>query len=704
MSNEETGRWQLLPPPPGSPNEFLLELKADISFNEKYRRILKSQCGATDDSQAVEQYDGTLGVTTDFVNAHQSMVGHVRWNTNLAAIYTNPGNVSGQGFGTGTLISDNLFLTAGHVFDVDSNGWTTPRNNATGNAIPSAEIARNMQVHFNFQADAAGNLRPTTQFSIVELVEYRSGNLDFAIVRLDGNPRPTFGIGLIGTGDHPLNDAICIIGHPASQPKRIEAGVIFQYSGNQIRYNDIDTLGGNSGSAVWHARSGTIIGVHTNGGCTTTGGFNFGVRISSLLRWSPTLQSIVALQAPAIIGEQSLKALDVTGISRDNGANVQQWEYWAGPNQRFRLESVGDGFYRFPADHSQKVLDVSEISHDNGARIHQWDWWNGGNQRFRMEPVGRGYRRFVAQHTGKVIDVSEFSMNSGAPIHQWDWHGGVNQRFRCLSGPVFPLHSGKALDIEGFSQGSGARLQQWAYHGGVNQLFHFEPLGDGTYRVVADHSGKVLDVEAASVANGARIFQWPWHGGRNQRFWVDAVGGGSVRIIAVHSGKVLDVTAASGENGVQIVQWDWHGGPNQRFRLFTTPLRAVHSNKVLDVSGVGMTNGAALIQFDGWGGHNQRFYPELLPDGSYRFIAEHSGKVLDVSGFSRENGARIIQWDWHGGPNQRFRLEPSSYGEYRILAVHSGKVLDVSDISTANGAPIVQWDWWGGFNQLWRLG
>lgn len=100
MSNQETGRWQLLPPPPGSPNEFLLELKADISFNEKYRRILKSQCGATDDSQAVEQCDGTLGVTTDFVNAHQSMVGHVRWNTNLAAIYTNAGNVSGQGFGT----------------------------------------------------------------------------------------------------------------------------------------------------------------------------------------------------------------------------------------------------------------------------------------------------------------------------------------------------------------------------------------------------------------------------------------------------------------------------------------------------------------------------------------------------------------------------------------------------------------------------
>ncbi|HEX8247049.1 MAG TPA: hypothetical protein VF599_02605 [Pyrinomonadaceae bacterium] len=39
------------------------------STNEMYASILRTICGAVDDSQAVEQYNGTLGVTTAFVAA-----------------------------------------------------------------------------------------------------------------------------------------------------------------------------------------------------------------------------------------------------------------------------------------------------------------------------------------------------------------------------------------------------------------------------------------------------------------------------------------------------------------------------------------------------------------------------------------------------------------------------------------------------------
>jgi hypothetical protein len=88
-----------------------IELK--IEDPDTYSTLLESICGATDDSQPVEQYDGTLGVTIVFVNGHQSAVGQIQWNDNLASIYTNPGDVSGVRWCSGTLISNDLFLSAG---------------------------------------------------------------------------------------------------------------------------------------------------------------------------------------------------------------------------------------------------------------------------------------------------------------------------------------------------------------------------------------------------------------------------------------------------------------------------------------------------------------------------------------------------------------------------------------------------------------
>lgn len=84
---------------------------------------------------------------------------------------------------------------------------------------------------------------------------------------------------------------LAIIGHPAGVPKRIEAGPLTNISGDSLFYNDIDTLGGNSGSAIWQASTARIVGVHTNGDCTTAGdGANSGVRIERMLQESPILR------------------------------------------------------------------------------------------------------------------------------------------------------------------------------------------------------------------------------------------------------------------------------------------------------------------------------------------------------------------------------------------------------------------------------
>src|SRR5258708_3812054 len=82
-----------------------------------------------------------------------------------------------------TLISNDLFITAGHCFDQTGGGWERPRVNGTANIISSAQIAQAMHVNFNYQVDPSGNPRPVSVFPITQLIEYRLGGLDFAIVR-----------------------------------------------------------------------------------------------------------------------------------------------------------------------------------------------------------------------------------------------------------------------------------------------------------------------------------------------------------------------------------------------------------------------------------------------------------------------------------------------------------------------------------------
>jgi hypothetical protein len=206
-------------------------------------------------------------------------------------------------------------LTAGHLFDQTGGGWTRPRVNGTTNVISPQEIATNMHVNFNFQVDPAGNLRVEDSYAITQLVEYRLGGVDFAVCRIAGSPGNTYGWDAVSTVDAAIGDDICIIGHPAGQPKRIEAGPCTNLSGNQILYNDIDTLGGNSGSGILHETSGQIVGVHTNGGCNAAGtGSNFGMRISAIRAQSPTITNLGTATRPLADAIATGLAADLGGV------------------------------------------------------------------------------------------------------------------------------------------------------------------------------------------------------------------------------------------------------------------------------------------------------------------------------------------------------------------------------------------------------
>ena len=54
-------------------------------------------------------------------------------------------------------------------------------------------------------------------------------------------------------------------------------------------------------------------------------------------------------------------ALDIDGASKNNGANVQLYEYVKQNQQKFKVKYIGDGYYTITALHSGKVLDVANF-------------------------------------------------------------------------------------------------------------------------------------------------------------------------------------------------------------------------------------------------------------------------------------------------------------------------------------------------------
>ena len=133
-----------------------------------------------------------------------------------------------------------------------------------------------------------------------------------------------------------------------------------------------------------------------------------------------------------IIAKHSGKCLDVSGISKDSGANVHQWSYVGGNNQQWKFESTGNGYYKIIAKHSDKVLNVQNSNVTNSANITQKTDNGRDNQQWKLEEVKNGYYKIIAKHSGKCLDVSGISKDNGANIHQWSYVGGNNQQWKIL--------------------------------------------------------------------------------------------------------------------------------------------------------------------------------------------------------------------------------------------------------------------------------
>ncbi len=138
-----------------------------------------------------------------------------------------------------------------------------------------------------------------------------------------------------------------------------------------------------------------------------------------------------------IVSFCSGKVLDVPKNQMENGIKIQQWDYWGGTNQQWKLMPVSghDGLFTIRSLQSGKVLDVpkSKVT-ENGVRIQQWSYGEGMNQHWRILPTDSAGEIFkiLSAQSGKALDMPKDMTNNGVRIQQWDYWGGTNQRWRLM--------------------------------------------------------------------------------------------------------------------------------------------------------------------------------------------------------------------------------------------------------------------------------
>jgi len=273
----------------------------------------------------------------------------------------------------------------------------------------------------------------------------------------------------------------------------------------------------------------------------------------------------------------SRKLVEVYDSGQDAGVNVQQWEDTGSDNQKWDIESVGNGEYKLIAGHSGHALTESFASVTQGTTVVQDRWRNELDQRWEFEAVGDGYKIRNVE-SGKVLDVEESGTNNGDDIHVGEWTGDDNQRWtlekpgtQVVQDGTYTIENvrwGKVAVAEDIYAETGDNIELGENNKKLHQVWRVVHLGNGEYKLVNGANKNNVLAARGDITIGAVVLQ-DWADEPQQR-WKIKQDGDNYRITNVKLGKVIAAPAHipyAGENGQKVQYTSWDGDDQQRWKL-----------------------------------------------------------------------------------------------------------------------------------------
>jgi arabinan endo-1,5-alpha-L-arabinosidase len=162
-------------------------------------------------------------------------------------------------------------------------------------------------------------------------------------------------------------------------------------------------------------------------------------------------------------------------------------------------------------------LDVFDWSTENGGNVNQWEYWGGDCQLWKLTPVYPKVSSgtYTVRNVNSGLFIAEKSSNAVQSDSQ-------PLTFTQLNDGTYTIENsnGDFLTVEGNSSENDTNVKFAEYTGDDSQKFTLTPNKDGSYSIltVSSSGNSCVDVFGISTDDGANLCQWEYWGGSGQKF------------------------------------------------------------------------------------------------------------------------------------------------------------------------------------------
>jgi len=425
--------------------------------------------------------------------------------------------------------------------------------------------------------------------------------------------------------------------------------------------------------------------------------------------------------------ENSNKALDVPGASKEKGTILQQYTKNGSEAQQWILEKDAQGYYSIQSKANRLYVDIPSGKAVTGSNLQLYTGNHTEAQKFIFEKVDpikaektipEGiYYIASALSDQKVLTIADGKTTNTANVQIED-KGRQYQKFalsyneNLKAYTIKAFHSDKVLDVAGGGQANFSNVQQYESNQTKAQQWIIQKTEDGYYSIISKCNYLFLDLGGGSTKNGTNVQVYEPNQTKAQKFSFEKIEpikaeplleNGVYKIeSALNNRKVLDIANGSNANGANLQIWDWDAVQQQKFQItYQTSgkyyeIKPIHSLKSLDVAGAAKVDGTNVSQYQTNGSEAQKWALKDAGNGYFYIIAMHSGLYLDIAGASTACGTNIQVFTGNGSKAQKFKFVKTKVieeGNYQIvIRSHERKALDIAGKSFGEGANLQIWD------------